>query len=274
MKLGYAVSGVRFAIDADGSIAQEIARTVMPVSRSAVPRGGPVFAVRSDHGRFSVFRGRRRLWFAPSKAVLVPWLEAEVVQWLLGRLRRYVQLHAAAVERRGRAVVIAGGPESGKTSLACALGLAGWHVMSDEVALIEPRSSTVASFPRSMLVKSGTARRLPDLLRVKPHRVVLDDRPTAVRYVSPAFAGDKARGRAAVSALAFPVWSRRSSVGAIGERDALERLLRASFNTASRPALSVDTCVGLVRNAELFRVSIGKLRESARLLSEAVEAGK
>ena len=33
----------------------------------------------------------------------------------------------------------------------------------------------VLSFPRAMLVKAGTARRLPELRRVAPRRVMLDE---------------------------------------------------------------------------------------------------
>lgn len=273
MRVRYSLHGVRFSIHADDRLAAHISETIMPacVRRGRRADTAAGFVVRSEGGRLSVFRGRRRLWAADSAAELIPWLEFEVVDWLLARLGRYVQLHAAVVQRGGRAIVLAGGPDAGKTSMACALGLAGWGVMGDEVALVEPRGSRVLSFPRAMLVESGTVRRLPELRRVEPRRVELDRGPASVRYVNPASVGGKVRDRARICAVAFPEWSKKGSVSAVGEREALERLLCASMNGGRHPRLSVDTCVGLVRNAARLRVRTARLRESARRLSDAVE---
>lgn len=275
MRISYLVHGVRFSIDAAGRVAAELSGAVMPpcVRKGCGARDGETtFVVRDEGAGFAVLRGRKLLWHAGSEAELIPWLEAEIVNWLLGQFRRHVQIHAAVVERRGRAVLIAGGPDAGKTSLACALGLAGWGVMTDEVALVEPRGSTVSSFPRAMLVKTGTARRLPELQHFQPRRVMLDEGLEPVRYVSPGSVGGKVKAKAKIAALAFPEWSRKPSVEALGEREALERLVQASFNMDRRPRLLVDTCVGLVRGARLLRVKVGALRESARALAEAMGA--
>jgi len=274
MTIRYNVHGVRFSIDADGPLAATIADAVMPASvragRSAP--GETAFAVRREGRRLRVDRGRRRLWDVSSEGELIPWLESEIVAWLLKKLRRYVPLHAAVAARRGRAVLLPGGPDAGKTSMACALALAGWAVMSDEVALVEPRALTVASFPRRMFVDAGTARRLPPLRGITPRRVTLERGRVSVRYVHPEFAGARIPDRAGIAALAFPEWSRRSSVSPMGEREALERLLGTLFNADRRPRPAVETCVKLVRNTPRFRLHIGKLGEAAFRLSEAVEA--
>lgn len=272
MNLRYSLHGVQFSIDADDPVADEIARVVMPacVKASRGRQDGSIFVVRREGRRFSVRAGRRLLWHAKNKAELLPWLESEIVNWLLGKCRRYVHVHAAVVERRGRAVVIAGGPDAGKTSLACALGLAGWGVMSDEVALVEPRGLTVACFPRAMLVKAGTARRLPELRRTEPRRVLLDEGMTSIRYVNPESLSGTAREKAKICAIAFPEWSKKSAIAPVGERDAMERLLRASFNTGKCGKTAINACVGLVRGATLFRVQTAGLREAPRLISEAM----
>ncbi len=275
MKVTYVLHGVAFSVDADKSLAEKISRAVMPTCAVAAGSGrGPAFTVRSENGQHAVHRGQKFLWSAASESELIPWLEAEVVNWLLRRFRRYVQVHAAVVQRRGRAALVVGGADAGKTSLACALALGGWGVMSDEVALVEPRDAMVACFPRAMLVRSGTARRLRELQRCRPRRVVLNDGPESIRYVSPDFAGGVVRQKARVVAVAFPEWSGRSSVEVIGEREALERMLQACFNTDRHPVVSIDTCVGLVRTSRLLRARVGKLREAAELLSEAIGAGR
>ncbi len=273
MRIHYSLHGVRFFIEAEGSLAGRIAAAVLPpCTRSRGTRGATAFLVRAAGGGFVVRRGRTRLWAAASEPELIPWLESEIVGWLLRKLRRFVQLHAAVVERRGGAVVIAGPPDAGKTSLACALGLAGWGVMSDEVALVEPRTNHVLAFPRAMLVKSGTARRLSEMRPVRPMRVLLENGPESVRYVSPVFFGRPLRTKAGIRCVVFPEWARRSAVEPMGEREALERLLPTSFNTSGRPKRAVGTCVRLVRSSTLLTLRVGKLRNAARLLSEAVES--
>ena len=275
MRLRYSLHGLRFAIDADDAAAELILHTIMPpCARAGGRRSGKtaVFAVRCERGRLRVFRGRKPLWTVTSVAELQPWLESEVVGWLLHRFDPCVQLHAAVAEHCGRAVIIAGGPDSGKTSLACALALAGWSVMSDEVALLKPFSSIVASFPRAMLVKAGTVRRLPELRTIEPMRVALREGEVPVRYVSPAAFGHPPKSAARVRTVLFPNWSRTGALSPIGQREALERLLSASLNTARHPKVSLDTCVRLVSTVRLFRLQVRNLRESARLIAEALEA--
>ena len=273
MKISYSLHGVAFAIEAEEPVAERVAAAVMPAcGRARGARDATLFTVRRLNDGLAVLRGRRPLWHAASESELIPWLESEIVHWLLGRFRRNVQVHAAVVASGARAALIAGPPDSGKTSLACALGLAGWSVMSDEVALIEPRSSTVLSFPRAMLVKAGTARRLAELRGVQPRHVILEDGPQRVRYVNAESIGAKIRTKAKIRTIAFPEWARTASVEPMGECEALERLLLASFNTHKRPKLSIDTCVGLVRSAKLLRLRIGKLPETAGVLAEATGA--
>jgi len=273
MRLRFWLHGVRFSIDTDAPLAGRLATSIMPgclLRRRGTDRSHAAFAVKDSPGRLEVFRGRRRLWDVRSEAELIPWLEAEVVGWLLDRLGRYGRLHAAVAERRGRAVVIAGRPDAGKTSLACALGLAGWGIMSDEVALLEPGGKAVRSFPRAMLVKSGTARRLKELLRFPPRRVTLDNGPESVRYVNPALIGGAVRARARIVAVVFPERARTCGVTDVGELEATERLLSASFDAASRGRRAVEMCVGLARSVPRFRLRVGDLRQGARILGDAV----
>jgi len=266
MMLTYALHGVRFSVRADEPLVEEIRGSVMPPCLVSGGGRGAAFAVERSGRRLRVSRGRQRLWTAASAAELVPWLEAEIVHWLLAKLGRYVQLHAAVVQRRGRAVLIAGGPESGKTSLACALGLAGWNVMSDEVALVEPGRRTVRSFPRVLMVRDGTARRLPGLSRVRPRRVALGGTPELVRYVSPEALGGPVRPRATIGALAFVERAGRSFVRPVGQTEAVEALLASAFGSGVGRRRCVATCIDLACAVPAYRVRVGHPRGAADAL--------
>jgi HprK-related kinase A len=51
---------------------------------------------------------------------------------------QYLIIHAAVLERQGRAVILAAPPGSGKSTLAAALACRGWRLLSDELTLIDP----------------------------------------------------------------------------------------------------------------------------------------
>jgi HprK-related kinase A len=66
----------------------------------------------------------------------------------------YLKLHAAAVARNGRAIILPGVPGAGKSTLCAALGLTGWRVLSDEHALVMPGTAEVMPLCRPVSLKN------------------------------------------------------------------------------------------------------------------------
>ena len=69
-------------------------------------------------------------------------------------LNRYLLLHASAVEREGECVLFSAESGSGKSTLAAGLAYAGWRLLGDEFALIEPRTGLARPFPRPISLKN------------------------------------------------------------------------------------------------------------------------
>ena len=76
------------------------------------------------------------------------------LQMALGQ-RRYLLLHASAVERDGRALLMTGHSGAGKSTLAALLGERGWRCMGDEFALLDPATGLIHAFPRLVSLKNG-----------------------------------------------------------------------------------------------------------------------
>ncbi len=77
------------------------------------------------------------------------------LQLALGE-RRYLLLHASAVERDGRAVLMTGLSGAGKSTLAALLSARGWRLMGDEFALVDPTTGLVHAFPRATSLKNAS----------------------------------------------------------------------------------------------------------------------
>lgn len=75
-------------------------------------------------------------------------IAASCHQWLM--------IHAASLERGGRAVILPAPPGSGKSTLAAALALRGWRLMSDELTLIDPASLQLSALARPINLKNAS----------------------------------------------------------------------------------------------------------------------
>jgi HprK-related kinase A len=68
---------------------------------------------------------------------------------------QFVIVHAAVVERDGRAVILPAPPGSGKSTLCAALVARGFRLFSDEVALIDVETGRLVPIPRPISLKNA-----------------------------------------------------------------------------------------------------------------------
>lgn len=86
-----------------------------------------------------------------------------LVEWGLNwciamQAHQYLMLHAAVVEKDGRALVMPALPGSGKSTLCAALMLRGWRLLSDEFGLIRPEDPQLAlhPLPKAIALKNSS----------------------------------------------------------------------------------------------------------------------
>ncbi len=85
-----------------------------------------------------------------------PMLEWGLNWCVSAHCHQYLILHAAVVERSGRALVLPAPPGSGKSTLCAGLVNRGWRLLSDELALIAPASGAIAPLPRPVSLKNAS----------------------------------------------------------------------------------------------------------------------
>jgi len=77
------------------------------------------------------------------------------LNWCVHRhLHQHLVLHAAVVERGGRAAILPGAPGAGKSTLCAALVSRGWRLFSDELALFSLADGSLTPFPRPISLKN------------------------------------------------------------------------------------------------------------------------
>ncbi len=81
--------------------------------------------------------------------------------------RRHLLLHAATVEKNGRAIILSGESGSGKSTLAALLGERGWRLMGDEFALVDLADGMLAPFPRLVSLKNEAVEAVREVVGEK-----------------------------------------------------------------------------------------------------------
>lgn len=169
------------------------------------------------------------------------------LQMALGQ-KHYLLLHAATVERDGRALILTGESGAGKSTLAALLGERGWRLMGDEFALLDMETEQLMPFPRAVSLKNGAIRVME--AEVAPDRFGprLEDTPKgAIRHMRP---NDLAIGRMGEGAMPtlilFPRFGHAADVRGVGKAEVFMRLTQASTNYVSLGRRGFDALTRLV----------------------------
>jgi len=85
-----------------------------------------------------------------------PLLEWGLNWCVYGQCHQYLILHAAVLERGGRALILPAPSGSGKSTLCAGLLFSGWRLLSDELALICPHTGTLVPLPRPVSLKNAS----------------------------------------------------------------------------------------------------------------------
>ena len=120
---------------------------------SVLPPSGPRRWIRPT----ATFRFENAPPFQPLPAEQAfPLLEWGLNWCMATQCHQYLIIHAAVLERRGRALVMPAPPGSGKSTLCAALVARGWRLLSDELALIDVASGEVVPMPRPISLKNDS----------------------------------------------------------------------------------------------------------------------
>jgi HprK-related kinase A len=171
--------------------------------------------------------------------------------------RRHMLLHASAVAREGRALILSGESGSGKSTLAALLGEQAWRLMGDEFTLIEPASGDAYGFPRAVSLKNAAIAEMAARVDAERLGPLIAGTPKGdIRHLIPradAIAAMHEPARPAL--LIFPRFGGPAAIEPMGEGEAFVRLTEASTNYVALGEAGFDALLRLVRETPAFGIS-------------------
>jgi hypothetical protein len=178
-------------------------------------------------------------------------------------------LHASAVEIAGRAVIIAGPTEAGKSTLTAALVAAGGHYLGDDLIGLGPDGTSIGTFPVAASIKSGSfdvvRHRFPQLDQAEIHELA----ERRVRYLDLAPTSKAALRSLPVGAVLVPAYTPGAplEVQPLTAIEAFAGLIESGTEIVGRPR-SAAPLARLLNEHPLWRVTYGDLDAAVRTILE------
>ena len=189
------------------------------------------------------------------------------LQMALGE-RRYLLLHAASVEKDGRALILTGESGAGKSTLAAWLGEHGWRFMGDEFALLEPETGMLFPFPRAVSLKNESIAAMGALVSEERFGPQLEGTPKGtIRHLRPNHDSVARMTEPARPALIlFPRFGHAAEIRPVGPAEAFMRLTQASTNYVALGQRGFDALTGLVRDCRSLALDYPDGAKAAELI--------
>ncbi|MBA4132995.1 MAG: hypothetical protein C0519_16435, partial [Hyphomicrobium sp.] len=180
-------------------------------------------------------------------------------------------LHAGAVAKNGKAVVLAGDSGAGKTTLLTSLILAGWDYMADDLTGLDREGREIWSFPVAISLKSGSAALLASHLAEVPDLSCSPPDEFGLRYLD-ASARRAETPRVRVGLLCFVQYDAACTsleVETLSPTAALGMLLQSGTRVVGAPP-TVAALARLLDEVPSYRVRYADRQEATAFLEARV----
>lgn len=179
-------------------------------------------------------------------------------------------IHAAVLARNDQAILLPGFPGAGKSTLCAALTfLGGWRLLSDELALIEPDSSTLLPNPRPISLKNQSIEIVRGFSGAVLGEAYLDTRKGTVCHAAAPLAS-VAQGETPARCrwVVFPKFLAEggSSVTEISRSEAFSLIAQQSFNKERMGERGFAGLCNLLAGARCFQIGYRSTSESLELI--------
>ena len=189
---------------------------------------------------------------------------------------RFLMIHAAVLEKAGRALILPAPPESGKSTLCAGLAMSGWRLLSDEMALIDLKTGFLAPIPRPVSLKNES---ISVIQKFSSHAVFGPlcqgtHKGTVVHMKSSdgSVRGMSQQVRPAL--ILFPKYEQGAETGLLPltkARSAIE-LAENAFNFNVLGSAGFDALANLIDSSHSYRLCYSSLKDVIPKIDELIDA--
>jgi len=204
-----------------------------------------------------------------------------MLEWMLnwcvsGSAHAYLIIHAAVVEKNGRAMVLPAPPGSGKSTLCAALACRGWRLLSDELTLIGLDDHLVTPLARPVSLKNAS---IPVMKAYAPDaqftRSALDtSKGTVAHLKAPDASVARSAEPARIAWVVFPRYQAGAdlALAPIAPARAFMRVAENAFNYSLTGARGFEALGGVIDGCNSFDFTYSKLDQAIALFDAMAEA--
>jgi Coenzyme PQQ synthesis protein D (PqqD) len=179
-----------------------------------------------------------------TQAGVVPMLHANILMMAYANSDGMAVVHAAAVTRRGRCVLLPAVSGNGKSTLTAALVSSGFDYFSDDLVMLTREPVQIRAVPTCVGLKSGSWKAVDHLFpQLSQLTVYHRNDNKEIKYLSLPTTGVDALS--AAHAIVFPTWMPDTILEfrKIGSADALARLTSAGYDLPKRLNRDIVECL-------------------------------
>lgn len=203
---------------------------------------------------------------------ICPILMDEIRKSCYEHVRDYILLHAGAVVKNGRAILLPGKSESGKTTLTLGLMNHGYKYLTDEISAIYHETMEVSPFQRPIYVDTWSRPLRQEVNKsFKTYRY--RDEGERWQYIVPQNGAVMPRDvRWKVDWIIFPRYTPKGKVilKPLGPAKAIMALMQRGWNQRLFTDRGLKIFTGLVRRARCYTLEMGDLEEACELVEGLV----
>ena len=217
---------------------------------------------RGPTGEFLIRRGAEDLPPAESTGMLLFRFEQDLVVELQKRRSDLYFLHAAALERDGRALLLVAESGGGKSTTTWGLLHHGFRYASDELAPIDLATGRVHGFPHALCLKADPPAPYP-----LPDGVLRTSRSRHVPVgLLPSALAPTPLPPDAIVFLRYRPDLDRPAIRPMGAAEATARLYTQALNPLAHPADGIDAALQVVRGVRCFGLETADLDATCALV--------
>lgn len=235
----------------------------------ALPAAGDpsaTFRLGTATGAMAVYCDDAMLYRDPSLTSVAAIFLERVLEHLIRTCTGGMLLHAAAVARDGKALVLAGKTGAGKTTLATWLVCRGFDYLTDELVHVDMQATCVSGFARPLHLKEPAHALFAGVIDMDGGDAIMAS-PLGT-HVSPNRLGVRVARRARPCALVLPAYRAGAPLDLrpLAKAQAATRLMGCLVNARERPQHAFGEVAGLVQAVPAFAMTYSDLEEAGAQL--------